>query len=151
MEEGENISPVERVLVQLMRRNFSDLRSSVLDYRASGEGSDDLIAASIQAALDQADRAVNPFDSENDFLFQALYTALIDEFFAAMSLFSLAIERGERALLDQALEKLGNSFAICSELNLLPQWWFHQIAVHLLLDLWSSTFHEKLPLQPKRR
>lgn len=149
VEESENISPVESVLVQLMRRNFSDLRSSVLDYRASGEGSDDRIAASFQAALNHADRAVNPFDSENDFLFQGLYTALIDEFFAAMSLFSLAMERGERPLLDQALEKLRDGLAICSELNLLPQWWFHRIAVHLLSDLWSSTFHEKLPLQPR--
>ena len=149
VEENENISPVERVLVQLMRRNFSDLRSSVLDYRASGKGSDDRIAASFQTALDHADRAVNPFDSENDFLFQGLYTALIDEFFAAMSLFSLAMERGEKPLLDQALEKLRDGLAICSELNLLPQWWFHRIAVHLLSDLWSSTFHEKLPLQPR--
>ena len=40
------------------------------------------------------------------------------------------------------------SLSICSELNLLPQWWAHRIAIHLLSDLWSSTFHERVPLQP---
>ncbi|HQZ44422.1 MAG TPA: hypothetical protein PK735_16150, partial [Flavobacteriales bacterium] len=28
------------------------------------------------------------------------------------------------------------------------QWWAHRIAIHLLSDLWSNTFHEKVPLQP---
>ena len=31
---------------------------------------------------------------------------------------------------------------------MLPQWWAHRIAIHLLSDLWSSTFHERVPLQP---
>lgn len=65
-----------------------------------------------------------------------------------MSLFLLALERGERPLLDQALERLRASLAICGEMNMLPQWWVHRIAVHLIPDLWSSTFHEKVPLQP---
>jgi hypothetical protein len=44
VEADENFSPIERVLAQLMRRNFAALRTSVLDYRASGEGSDARIA-----------------------------------------------------------------------------------------------------------
>ena len=67
---------------------------------------------------------------------------------AAMSLFLLALERGERALLDQALERLRMSLSICGELNMLPQWWAHRVAIHLLSDLWSNTFHERVPLQP---
>ena len=31
---------------------------------------------------------------------------------------------------------------------MLPQWWAHRVAIHLLSDLWSSTFHERVPLQP---
>jgi hypothetical protein len=38
VEADENFSPVERALALLMRRNFGALRSSVLDYRASGQG-----------------------------------------------------------------------------------------------------------------
>jgi hypothetical protein len=132
VEADENFSPVERVLAQLMRRNFRALRASVLDYRASGEGSDARITAAIQANLDQADGAANPVDGGDDFLFDGLDTALTDAFLAAMSMFLLALERGERPLLDQALERLRASLAICSELNMLPQWWAHRIAIHLL-------------------
>lgn len=148
VEADENFSPIERVLAQLMRRNFRALRVSVLDYRASGEGSDAQIAAAIQANLDQAEAAAEPADGSNDFLFDGLDIALTDAFMAAMSLFLLALERGEQPLLDEALERLRTSLAICSELNMLPQWWAHRIAIHLLSDLWSSTFHENVPLQP---
>jgi superfamily II DNA/RNA helicase/tetratricopeptide (TPR) repeat protein len=148
VEADENFSPIERVLGQLMRRDFSSLRAAVLDYRASGEGSDAQIAAAIQASLDQAEGTADSADGGNDFLFDGLDTALTDAFLAAMSLFLLALERDERPLLDQALERLQTSLSICSELNMQPQWWAHRIAIHLLSDLWSSTFHENVPHQP---
>lgn len=149
VEADENFSPVERALALLMRRNFGALRSSVLDYRASGQGSDARIAAGIQARLDQAEGVAAPPDADDDdFLFDGLDTALTDAFMAAMSLYLLALERGERALVDQALEQLRVSLAICGEMNMLPQWWVHRVAIHLLSDLWSSTFHERVPLVP---
>lgn len=148
VEAGENFSPVERTLAQLMRRNFGALRTSVLDYRASGQGSDARIAAGIQARLDQAEAVVAPPDDGNDFLFDGLDIALTDAFMASMSLFLLALERGEQPLVEQALERLRVNLAICSEMNMLPQWWAHRVAIHLLSDLWSSTFHERVPLQP---
>lgn len=144
----ENFSLIERVLAHLMRRDFSALHAEVFEYRASGAGSDAQIAAAIQAGLDQAEAAANPAESGNEFLFDVLDTALTDGFLAAMSQFLLALERGERPLVDQALERLQTSLSICSELNLLPQWWAHRITIHLLSDLWSSTFHERVPLQP---
>lgn len=147
VEADENFAPTERVLALLMRRNFRALRAIVLDYRASGEGSDARIAADIQTKLDHAE-AADLADGGDEFLFDGLDTALNDAFMAAMSLFLLALERGEQPLLDQALERLRTGLSICSELNMLPQWWSHRIAIHLLSDLWSNTFHEKVPLQP---
>lgn len=147
VETEENFSPVERTLAQLMRRNFGALRSSVLDYRASRQGSDARITADIQTHLDQAEDAAPP-DDGHDFLFDGLDVALTDAFMAAMSLFLFALERGERSLVDQALERLRISLAICSEMNMLPQWWAHRLAIHLLSDLWSNTFHERVPLEP---
>lgn len=148
VDADETFSPIERVLAHLIRRNFSALRVSVLDYRASGVGSDSQIATAIQDNLDQVEPAGEPADSRNDFLFDCIDIALTDTFMAAMSLFLLALERGEKSLLNQALDLLWTNFAICSELNMLPQWWAHRIAIHLLSDLWSNTFHEKVPLQP---
>lgn len=146
--KDKNFSPIEQVLTQLMRRDFSALRTIVFEYRASEAGSDERITAAIQAELNQIDAAVEQTNSGNDFLFGALDTALVDTFFAAVSIYLLAIERGERSLFNQALEKLEESLAICSEMNLLPQWWSHHVAIHLLTDLWSSTFHERVPSQP---
>jgi superfamily II DNA/RNA helicase len=148
VEADENFSPIERVLAQLMRRNLDALRSGVLDYRASGTGSDAQIAAAIQTRLDLAEGGMDAAEDGSEFLFDGLDMALTDAFFAVMATFLLALERGERPLLDQALERLRTSLAICSELNMLPQWWAHRIAIHLLSDLWSSTFHERVPLQP---
>lgn len=148
VEADENFAPTERVLALLMRRNFRGLHANVLDFRASGEGSDVHIAAGIQACLDQIEAEVELAEGGNDFLFASLDTALVDTFMSAMALFLLALERGERPLLDQALERLRTGLSICSEMNMLPQWWVHRIAIHLLSDLWSSTFHERVPLQP---
>lgn len=148
VETEENFSSVERALAQLMRRNFGALRSSVFDYRASGQGSDARITADIQTRLDQAEAVAAPPEEDDDFLFNGLDLALTDAFMAAMSLFLLALERGERPLVDQALERLSISLAICSEMNMLPQWWAHRLAIHLLSDLWSNTFHERVPLEP---
>lgn len=148
VEGDENFAPTERALALLMRRNFRGLHASVLDFRASGEGSDARVAAEIQAGLDQIEAAAELIEGGNDFLFAGLDTALIDTFMSAMALFLLALERGERPLLDQALERLRTGLSICGEMNMLPQWWVHRIAIHLLSDFWSSTFHERVPLQP---
>lgn len=148
VETEENFSPVERTLAQLMRRNLGALRSIVLDYRASGQGSDARITTDIQTRLDQAEAVAAPPEEGDEFLFDGLDVALTDAFMAAMSLFLLALERGERPLVDQALERLRISLAICSEMNMLPQWWVHRLAIHLLSDLWSNTFHERVPLEP---
>jgi len=148
VEADGDFSTVERGLAHLMRRNISALRTSVNDYRASGHGSDEVIAAGIQARVDQAEGLDAPPEGSSEFLFDALDIALTDAFMAAMSLFLLALERGERLLVDEALERLRGNLAICGEMNMLPQWWANRIAIHLLPDLWSNTFHERIPLQP---
>lgn len=148
VDGDQNFSPAERALSQLMRRDFTSFRANVFGHRVSGTGSDADITSVLQAKLDQKEAAGDLIDGGDDFLFEALDTALIDAFFAALSLFVLAIERGEKTLLDQAIERLQGGLSICGELNLLPQWWSHRIAIHLLSDLWSNTFHERVPLQP---
>lgn len=51
-------------------------------------------------------------------------------------------------MLSRAIEKLRISLSICAQFNMLPQWWLNFITIHLLSDLWSDTFHERLPLVP---
>ncbi len=148
----ENFSPLERALAQLMRRDINGLRARVHNYRLDGEGSDARISGLFQERLalepiQPADEAAPDRDG-HDFLWEGLDIALTDNFFGAISIFLLAIDRGERALVEQAIARLRNSLSICAELNLLPQWWAHRVAIHLLSDLWSNTFHERVPLAP---
>lgn len=148
VEANDNFSPIERALAQLMRRNFGALQSNVLNYRSAGIGSDASIVAALNAGLDQLEANQNRGDKRNELLIDGLDTAITDTFFAAMSLFLLALERGEPQLVVTAVDRLKVSLAICSELNMLPQWWANRIAIHLLSDLWSNTFHEVVPSQP---
>lgn len=148
VETDDNFSPIERVLALLMRRNFLDLREVVLDFLTSGEASDSTIATRIQDSLDQIEAGADTTDDRTAFLFDSIDIALTDAFMTAMSLFLIALERGEQPLVDQALERLRTSLAVCGEMNMVPQWWAHRVAIHLLSDLWSSTFHERVPIQP---
>lgn len=144
VEADENFSPIERTLALLMRRNFDALQTAVLNYKFLRTGHDSQIAGEIQAHLEQ----IGAIHDGDDFLFDSLDTALTDVFFSVMAMFLLALERGEQQLLNQGLEKLRSSLDICGELNMLPQWWTHRIAIHLLTDLWSNTLHENVPVAP---
>ncbi len=148
VQAEDNFSPIERVLAQLMLRDLDALQTTVFDFRVQGSGSDATIAAAFQAQWDQAEAAGETTDGASSFLFDGVDLALIDRFFGALAMFLLAIERGDRPLMEQALERLREGLSICAEINLLPQWWAHRVALHLLSDLWDSTFHERLPLLP---
>ena len=140
-----NFSPIERALAQLMRRDINLLRSQVFGFRVDNRGADETIAALIQTRLAEP---INDEQDGRDFLFEGLDLGLTDNFYGALALFLLAIERGESYLVGHATERLRSGLEICSDLNLLPQWWAHRIAIHLLADLWSNTFHERVPRQP---
>lgn len=148
VQADDNFSPIETALANLMLRDLDGLANLVLDFRINGIGSDEKIAGLFQARLEEIEASDFPDNDSTDFLFEGLDLALTDNFFGAISIFLLALERGEQALVEHAATKLRDGLAICSELNLLPQWWTHRIAIHLLTDLWDSTFHNKLPLQP---
>ena len=148
VQTDNNFSRIERVLALLMLRDLDALQTTVLGLRLQGNGSDAMIAAAFQSHWSQAEDAGWPADDASAFLFDGIDLALTDNFFSAIATFLLAIERGERTLMDQALGQLRESIGICAEINLVPQWWAHRVALHLLSDLWDSTFHECLPLLP---
>lgn len=151
--DDDNFSPIERALTKLIRRDFHTLRSSVLSYRVQGEGSEERIIDDMRANAGPQGEGGGEDNSENNIaeaeynaLFEGLDTALTDTYMTAMSLYILAIERGERLYLTRAIEKLQAGLTVCSRFNMLPQWWVIFITIHLLSDLWSDTFHELLPL-----
>jgi len=148
IKADSNFSPCERVLALLMQRDLNALHTEVFKDRMSGLGSDEQIASSIESRLDGLDGAIDHAPYAGSLLLDCLIDALTDEFFASIALFLSAVERGERQLVDEALVRLRRSTSICSEMSLVPLWWVHRVAIHLLTDLWSNTLHERLPRFP---
>jgi superfamily II DNA/RNA helicase len=146
----ENFSPIEKALAHLMLRDFDRLEALAVVGRVDGPGSDSNILVGLQAQLSASkDASVeSPQPEAPELLIEALDSALTDNFFGAVATFLLALERGERFLVDQAIARFGEGLAICSDLNLLPQWWAHKLASHLIDDLWSCSFHVRLPAAP---
>jgi hypothetical protein len=125
----ENFSPIEQTLALLMRRDINELRTRVYAFCLDGQGSDATIVALFQQRLAEPAAPGAPERDGKDFLFEGLDLALTDAFFGALALFLLALDRGERALLDRAIAQLRENLDICAELNLLPQWWVHRVAI----------------------
>jgi superfamily II DNA/RNA helicase len=145
----QNFSPIERALALLMIRDLEELEAEALRVRAAGAGSDDAVAAYLQAKLEAVELVPDAANPDGPgFLFDAVDAALTDRFFGAVAGLLLALDRGERLLLDAAIAELRVGLEACRDLNLVPQWWAHRIAIHLFGDLWAASFHEQLPLAP---
>ncbi|MBB3033533.1 DEAD/DEAH box helicase [Alteriqipengyuania lutimaris] len=142
----ENFSPIERALGDLIRRDFSRLKETIIAFKASGIATDAQIAANIEAAIEAPAEPGGADD--NSILFDSVDLALTDQFFGAMSCYLLALERGDGGLVERAIAQLRIGLDAAAALNLVPQWWAHRIAIHLLRDHWGCTFHQVIPLEP---
>lgn len=148
VQDDDNFSRIEKALALLMLRDLDQLEAMVLAFRAGNTGGDAAIVATLNDHLDLDDLLGRPDGDAPSFLFDAVDLTLTDRFYGAIARFLLALERGERALLEAAIVQLREGLEACEELNFVPQWWAHRVAIHLLRDLWETSFHERLPLAP---
>ena len=143
-----HLSQMERCLSQIMLRRLDGLEKMLNEWHIEGNGDDVALAESLSEFLqDDIVKNNDPEDtpSISESLINHVDLALTDHFLRAMSTANLALERGERKLLWKTLGMLQTGLDVCAELNMVPQWWCHRIAIHLIDDLWSSSFHNRLP------
>jgi late competence protein required for DNA uptake (superfamily II DNA/RNA helicase) len=145
-----NFSPIEKALAALMLRDFNRLETLAVRDRVSGEGSDGQLVQELRVRFNTVADGPRPAAEQDgsDVLIELLDRALIDNFLGAMATFLLALERGERFLVDRAITRLTEGLKVCGDVNLVPQWWAHKIATHLIDDLWACSFHTQLPVAP---
>jgi superfamily II DNA/RNA helicase/ribosomal protein L20 len=138
-----NLTIPERALALLMLRDIDALTELIATNRSGVHASDDALFA----ILAEIERVCDKDDDETpeDRLLEAADIALSDHFIGSLGIALLAFERGEGELLDTALDQLQIGLESAGELSLVPQWWCHRLAVHLLRDLWASSFHQRLP------
>lgn len=145
-----NLSVPERAVALLMLRDLDALEALIAEQRASEPASEEGMIARLAVADKGTDEAAEDAEAEpgDAPLLQVVDMALTDNFSGAMAIALLAFERGEAELIVAAVERLKVGLASAAELNMVPSWWCHRLTVHLLGDLWSSSFHARLPTQP---
>lgn len=148
----ENLSKIEELLSLLILRQFNKLEVMVLEWKASGVGSDEVLAERVEIELDQLNQVANTDGEPEEYGIASVEIpivnqAITDNYFSSVFEFLFALETGEPSLLEMAVTKLDTSLSICGELNLLPQWWVLRVTKYLFKDLWKSSFHEIIPGQ----
>ena len=146
-----NISPIERCLALLMVRNLNALYTLITSWRRDGAGTDNNLVTFLQGGAAEAPSSDQGDDKDDQSpAFDVLDLAITDNFMAAIAVFLLALERGDSTLVDQAISRLHTGLTGCAEMNFVPQWWSHRLAIYLIGDLWSASFHVRLPLIPNQ-
>ena len=141
---SKKLTLMEKILVNLMYRDISKVRDEVLKYRIYNKGGDLSIANFIKSELSKDDEE-HVDDSNKDLLIECIDMSITDSYCSSMSMFVLGVERGEKSLMVEAKNTLNTGLSVCSDLNLVSQWWIHRISIYLISDLWTNTYHEKLP------
>lgn len=142
-----NLTRPERALAMLMLRDLDGLFTMLAEQRLGPNGSEKTLIEMLSEIREPEDGVQPKEDSPEleDSLVEVVDAALSDHFLGAVATAMLAFERGERGVLDAAIARLRTGLEVAGELGLVPQWWCHRLAIHLLGDLWSSSFHERLP------
>lgn len=136
----------ENCLVLLMRRDLEHL-TELASLRRNA-ASDDRLVATLEALMEPAREEEPADDSDSADLINVVDDALTDAFAGAICVAMLAFERGDGALLEDSLRRLQVGLESAGELNMVPQWWCHRLAIHLLRGLWQASFHTVLPTGP---
>jgi superfamily II DNA/RNA helicase len=140
-----NLATMETALAKLMLRDLDGLAEDLSAWFASGLGSDEALVTVLAKQGDQEGAEADGV-GESDQRIDAVLLALEDNFMAALATAMLALERNDEALLEPARERLRTGLESAGELQLVPAWWCHRLAIHLLGGLWESSFHKVLPL-----
>lgn len=134
-----NLTAAERSLGLLMLRALDDLEEVIRSEKEGGKGGDDELVGRLKAI------ERNSGEDELDIV----VSALDDGFVSAIASALLGFERGDGDLVAEARHRLELGMSCCAELSLVNQWWCHRLATFLLGDLWSASYHERLPRTPR--
>lgn len=143
LDSGE-VTTSERCLVHIIRRELDHLGTLISNHRDDDAAADTNLVETLSGLLAPTSAEAH---GETDVI-EVVDLALTDAFVGAISMALLALERGEKTLLEEAVTTLQVGLRAAGELNMVPQWWCHRLAIHLLRGLWENSFHQLLPNGP---
>jgi len=108
--ENKNLSRIEKMLSLLILRKFSELETSVLAWKTSGLGSDDALAEKLDFEIDHLNEQLESEDQPEEFGIASIELpivdlAITDNYHSAIYEFLFALETGNSALLDGAINR----------------------------------------------
>ena len=134
-KDGENLSPTERVLVQLLRKSLDEMHADVAAWLLDDDHQDERIALRLHSDME--------FD-ETD----AIHIVLTGSFMRGLALFDHAITTGEEASAAEAKRQMRLTAESAEDMHAVSHWWTATMAYHLIDDLWEMSLHRQIPAIP---
>jgi superfamily II DNA/RNA helicase len=149
--ENANLSQMEKMLSLLMLRRFSDLEKNILEWKLSGVGADLSLEQKLEADIEAVQQEQQDVVESGIQAVEipVIDLAVTDNYYSAIFEFLYALESGSTSRLESSISRIETALQVCSELNLLPQWWVLRITKYLIGDLWDSSFHRIIPVTPE--
>ncbi len=141
-----NFSPMEHALALFILRLFDSLEKVIVKWCIEDIATDDQILFLLTQSLGAVDQEGELNDSSATL--DAVNIALTQNFMRGLGAFLFALETGEAKIVELSRQELNRGLESCQDFNLVPQWWCYRLAIHLLDDLWSASFHVVLPKLP---
>lgn len=133
----KNLASGELALALLLQRDLLKLRERIVDWLASEERSDDVIARRLQ-------------DPEDDFgPDDAVVLALTTAYFRALGLGDTALITGDHNHYESIIAALDQVIDGAVQAGNLPMWWVATLTTHIFRDLWEQCLHSQLPTGPR--
>lgn len=135
--EGLNLSPAERSLILLMRRDLVQLRKTLLNY-AGERGFDETLSSELSRIEDKDGAVVE----------HGVFLTLDSLYHKALAIFDYALDSGSAEAIQSALAMIEEGTSAAEEYLSVPFWWIFTLTRHLLDDLWEQSLHFRLPESP---
>jgi hypothetical protein len=135
-----NLSPMEMCLAKLMLRDLNGLTRDIVAWFETGAGTDEAVIAALDLEAAEIDD-----DEQASVEAHGLSLAIEGNYMAAVSIATLALERGDPVLATKARERLTTGAAAAAEINEVAMWWCNRLSAHLVSGLWDDSFHNVLP------
>lgn len=142
--ESLNLSPSERMLTLLLRRDLAGLRSHLREASGVG-GFDATLAAELTEVMKSDGQDANTEEAEFD---KAVYLTLNAIYHQALATFDYSLDAGSSEAVAACLNILDEGASASKDYESVPFWWVFTITRHLLDDLWNQSLHVRLPLNP---
>ena len=132
---SENLTPAQKVLVQLLRRDLDQMRHGFAAWLLDPKHQDEEIA-----------RRLGEEDGFEEM--DAVDLVLTTSFMRGMALFDHALSREEASSVAAAKAELDQVAETARDLHFVSHWWTAKLAGHLLDELWGLSLCTRVPVLP---